>query len=126
MEKIQQLKKWIPELYLLISATFYWVSTENLLNPIGFSLLVVLTALFLWKNEILGIIISFLFLILNLYMVLALIFELNEFPAFNQDALLMFLAGGIWLSLNIILSISMIKKWGKQACLSQTRNTETT
>lgn len=125
MDKIKQLQKWIPELYLLLSATFYWVSTEKLFNPIGFFLLVVLTTLFLWRNEILGIIISSLFLILSLYMVLALISELNQFPAFNQDALVMFLVGGIWLSLNIILSITMIIKWGKQASFSQIATTET-
>lgn len=100
MENTKQLKKWISEIYLLAAVIFYWVSTANLLNPIAFFLLAVLTLLFLWKNEILGITISFLFLILSLFMILALISELNEFPKFNKDAQIMLLVGGTWLGLN--------------------------
>ncbi len=126
MEKTKQLQNWIPEIYLLASAIFYWVSTANLLNPIAFFLLTVIV-LFLWKNEILGIIISFLFLILSLYMILALISELNEFPKFNKDAQIMLLVGGTWLGLNIILAVTMMIKWGRRASLSQTViNIETT
>jgi uncharacterized membrane protein len=119
MEKIRPIQKWIPELYLLASVLFYWISTGTLLNPIGFFLLAVLLVLFVWKNEILGIAISFLFLILSLYMILALISELNEFPTFNRDAKILLAVGATWLGLNIILAIAMLIKWGKQTSTSQ-------
>ena len=127
MERIKLLQKWIPELYLIASVIFYWVSTANLLNPIALFLLAVLAMLFIWKNEILGIVISFLFLGLSLFMVLALISELSEFPTFNQNAKTMLYVGATWLGLNILLSIIMMMKWGKQASLSQaTINIEAT
>jgi hypothetical protein len=119
MEKIKQLQKWIPELYMIASVIFYWISTSNVLNPVALFLLVVLTTLFIWKNEVLGIVISSLFLGLSLFMVLALISELNDFPTFGQNAKTMLLIGAIWLILNISLSIIMIVKWGRQASLSQ-------
>lgn len=112
-------KKWFPELYLIASVIFYWVSAANLLNPVAFCLLAVLAILFIVKNEILGIIISLLFLILSLFMVLALISELNEFAVFNRDAKFMLLAGATWLGLNITLAIVMLVKWGKLASHTQ-------
>ena len=120
MEKVKQFQKWIPEIYLIVSVFFYWVSTGNVFNPIAFFLLMPLAVLVIWKKEVLGIIISCLFLILSLYMVLALISELNEFPEFNRDARVMLLAGASWLGLNIILSIMMLIKWGKRPPHSQT------
>lgn len=127
MERIKLLQKWIPELYLIASVIFYWVSTANLVNPIALFLLAVLAMLFIWKNEILGIVISFLFLGLSLFMVLALISELSEFATFNQNAKAMLFVGVTWLGLNILLSIIMMIKWAKQASLSKaTINIEAT
>lgn len=104
--------KWIPEIYLIASVIFYWVSS-TLFNPIAFLLLTILAVLFIWKNKILGITIAILLLALSLYMVLALVSELNDFPEFNKDALIMLSVGATWLGLNILLSIMMIKKWSK-------------
>ena len=117
METIKQLQKWTTELYLLASVIFYWVSTANVLNPVAVSFLAMLGILFLWKNEVLGILISVIFLIISLYMVLALISELSEFPEFNLDAKKMLFVCGAWLGLNILLSIIMMIKWGKKASL---------
>ncbi|RXF68688.1 hypothetical protein [Arcticibacter tournemirensis] len=119
MEKIKQIQKWVPELYLIASVIFYWASTF-LLNPVAIILLLILALLIFIKSEILGVVISFLFLMLNLYMVLALISELNEFPAFNKDAKIMLLVGGGYLGLNITLSIAMLIKWGKKISSNHT------
>lgn len=123
MQKLKQIRKWIPELYLLASAIFYWIST-SLLNPVAIFLVALLSALFTWKMKRLGVIVSLLFLILSLYMVLALLSELSEFPTFNTEAKLMLAVGGSWLGLNIILAFVMLIKWGKdQSCSSGTVNT---
>ena len=114
MEKRKELKKWIPEIYLIASVLFYWISTANLLNLVAISLLVALSILFVWKIDLLGIIIAALFLMLSMFMVLALISELSEFSVFNSEAVLMFFVGGIWLGLNIWLSVMMILKWGRK------------
>lgn len=120
MEIIKQLQKTAIELYLMISVVFYWVWTSYLFNPIAILLLVVLTILIVGKNEILGVIISSLFLILNLFMVLALISELKKFSVFNTNAETMLLVGATYLGLNIIVSIIMLRKWVKASSFRQT------
>lgn len=52
-------------------------------------------------------------------MVLALLSELNEFTVLNGNTKLLFIITGIWLVLNIVFSITMLIKWGKQASLSE-------
>ena len=118
MQKLKQLRKWIPELYLLASAVFYWISTSTLLNPFAIFLVAVLLALFTWKMKTLGVIVSLLFLILSLYMILALLSELSEFPIFNTDAKVMLGVGGAWLGLSITLAFVMLTKWGKYQSFS--------
>jgi hypothetical protein len=113
MENIKQLKKWIPEIYLLVSVVAYWIMTGTLFNWIAILLLLVLTILLVLKNSLLGTAISLLLLILNLYMVLALISELTEFPSFNRDAQTMLLFGSTYFGLNIFLSIVMFIRWKK-------------
>jgi hypothetical protein len=113
MDNIKQLKKWIPEIYLIASVVVYWVMTGTLFNLIAILLLLVLAALIVIKNNLLGITISLVLLILNLYMVLALVSELMDFPSFNRDAQKMLLFGSTYFGLNIFLSITMFNKWRK-------------
>lgn len=113
MEKIKPLQKWIPEIYLIASVMFYWFSTANIFNPFAISLLVILAALFIWKTNVLGIAISVVFILLSIFITLALISELREFPTFDNNAKSMLLVGAVWLTLNFVLSAIMIKKWFK-------------
>jgi hypothetical protein len=112
MKKSKQLWQWIPEIYLILSVIYYWVMTGTFFNPIAITLLLVLTILIIRKAPTFGVIISILFLFLNLYMVLALVSELNEFHAFTNKARNMLLFGSAYLGLNIVLSIIMLRKWG--------------
>lgn len=117
MEKIKPMQKWIPEIYLIASVIFYWVSTSNLWNPFAISLLVILATLFIWKTNVLGIAISVIFILLSIFMTLALISELREFPTFDNNAKTMLLVGAVWLTLNFLLSVMMMKKWFKEDVL---------
>lgn len=101
----------IPEIYLMLSVILYWFLTVSLFNPIAIGLLIILGAQLLVKNINTGIIISILFLILNLYMCLALISEFNEFSVVNKNAMQLLLFGGSILGVNICLSIKMFFKW---------------
>ena len=109
-QRFKQLTHWAPEIYLFVSVIYYWIMS-TLLNPIPLFLIFILAILVLLKNRALGIIISTIFLLLNLYMVLALASELGEFPTFNKNALTMLLVGGVYLGLNIFFSIRMLIKW---------------
>jgi hypothetical protein len=102
---------WIAEIYLLLSVLAYWIMTGTLLNPIAFCLILTISAIAFWKNAIYASVIALLFLLLNLYMVLAMISELNEFREFNDKALQLLLFGSVYLGTNIAISIWMFVKW---------------
>ncbi len=125
MHKLKQIRKWIPECYLLASAVFFWIFTATLLNPFAIILVAVLLALFKWKSKTLGVIVSFMFLILSFYMVLALLSELSKFPTFSTEVKLMLGVGGAWLGLNITLACWMLIKWAKHhSCSGVTVNNQ--
>lgn len=109
-QRFKQLTHWAPEIYLFVSVIYYWIMS-SLLNPIPLFFICVLTILILLKNRALGIIISTIFLLFNLYMVLALASELGEVSTFNKNALILLLVGGVYLGLNIFFSIRMLIKW---------------
>lgn len=81
------------------------------LNPIAISLVVVIGVILWLQNRPLGILFSSIFLLLNLYMILAMISELSEFPSFNAKALQLLLFGSTYFGINICMSIRMLLKW---------------
>ena len=48
------------------------------------------------------------YLILNAYMILALLSEFKEFPEINSDALLMLGVGGAFIAINIYIGLRLI------------------
>ena len=120
MKKFSHLQQWIPEIYMVVSVLFYWFSTSTLLNPFAIGLLLVLSLIIWRKASIPGVIFSFVFLILNIYMILALVSELNDFPVFNNDARMLAIGGGLYIALNLLLSSVMLVKWATRASQSLT------
>jgi hypothetical protein len=113
MKTLRLLRHWVAEIYMLMSVVYYWVMTGTILNPIAASLLLILATLIVLKNRVLGLVIAVVFLLLNLYMVLALISEFNEFETFNERARELILFGSLYLGTNITISIVMLVKWGR-------------
>jgi hypothetical protein len=111
LAEIKNLRDWIHEIYIFVSVVFYWIMTSAVLNPVAISLLVVLTIFVCLKSRTMGIIISIVFILLNLYMVLALLSELNTFTAFNKKAVQLLLFGATYLGMNTFISIRMLIKW---------------
>ena len=109
--KIRNVLSLSPEIYLLFATIYYWILTANLLNPVALILLAIITYQVIYKNVTTGLVISSLFLLLNLYMVLALMSELFEFTEVNNGFLQMFLIGSIFIGLNTIVSIIMLIKY---------------
>lgn len=105
----------LPEGYLLFIAllsgytipfSFTWLS-------IGLSSIVVIQ--WIWSHKILGTVLTILFILLNLFMLAALISELREFKSVTTDALELLTVGlSIWL-LNLFVSLLLyniyITKW---------------
>ena len=111
---MQSIKKNLAEYYILFSILFYWFSTANIFNPIAIILLFVF-GYQLWKQPAkMGITIGVIYLLLNLYMCLALISELRDFNTVTSDPIQLFVVGTIFLGLNIIAAIALIKKYSKK------------
>ena len=103
-----------PEIYLITATIYYWTLTSNLFNPIAIILLVVLIYQLISKNKSLGLIIAGVFIILNIFMVLALISELSEFSTASQSAVNLLLVGSLFLGLNVTVASFMFLKYIKR------------
>lgn len=111
--KFSKYKPIIPELFLMISVIYYWILTANLINPIAIILLGVLIYQTISKKAISGLLISSIFIFLNLFLVMALISELSEFDSITQNYNNLLIFGSIYLGLNLLVGSVMFYKYLK-------------
>lgn len=107
------LKLHLPELYLIGAIIFYYISAASIVNWFAIALLAVLAILVLTKNKALGVAIGFFWILISLYLVLAIISELSEFTSFNKDAMQLAVIGFLFVALNIVFSSILIFKYAK-------------
>jgi hypothetical protein len=74
-------------------------------------LIAILALQAIFKNRVSGIIISSIFLMVNLYMVLAMISELSHFNTFNASAQKLLFGGSIIFIVNFIIGGLMVGKY---------------
>lgn len=110
---LKHIKSLIPELFLIASVMYYWVSTSNLLNPFAIGLLAILIYQVINKKATLGLIISSIVALLTLFMVLALISELSEFEVVNQNYKNLIIFGTLYLGLTLLMAGLMFFKYLK-------------
>lgn len=117
MKTINSFLKWAPEVYLIIASLIYWKLSAMPINyfAIGFIALLILQIII--KVKISGLIISTLFLFVNIYMLLALLSELNEFPSFTLDAKNMLIMGLLYFGANLVCVAFMFRKYFKRPIL---------
>ncbi len=101
----------LVEYLLIIAVLFYWHGTSNLLNPIAIGLLVVLIFQIILKNNVIGVLIPCVLILLSMYMILALLSEVNEFESFNSDAQRLLFIGLDYFLGTIMVSFLMIWKY---------------
>ena len=106
-----KIKRSLPEYYLIASVLFYWFFTATILNPFAIGLLIVLGFQLVYQRGGAGIAIAITFLILNLFMVLALLSELAEFTEFTTGFYQLLIVGSLYLGTNILVSSIMILKY---------------
>ena len=107
-----------PELYQICAILYYWFLTSNVLNPFAIGLLIILMYQIIVKNATLGILISCLFILLNIFMVIALISELSEFQVKNNDYTKLLIIGSLFFGLNLIIATLMLRKYLKRKIVS--------
>ncbi|GEM_PF-317850 len=101
----------VPEIYLICATVYYWILTGTALNPFAIGLLLVLVFQLLSKKRIPGLIISSIFILLNLYMVLALLSELSEFEEPTGNYWKLLVVGALFLGLNLVMGGAMLWKY---------------
>ncbi|PTM04188.1 MAG: hypothetical protein DA407_13245 [Bacteroidetes bacterium] len=113
MKKTTQILLKLPEYVLVLAVLFYWASAGILINPIAIGLMALLVFQIIYKNQILGLIIPSLLIIICLYMLLALISEFNEFPTFNADAKKLLFVGLLFFISTMTVSVIMVYNYSK-------------
>lgn len=99
-----------PEFFLIPAILFYWMSAAIVYNPFAIGLLSFLLAIHLFSLKIVGRIFSVVFIILNLYMILAMLSELSEFPVFNMKAFYLLSVGSFFIGYNIFFGVKVFIK----------------
>ncbi|TAJ08659.1 hypothetical protein DMA11_21090 [Marinilabiliaceae bacterium JC017] len=111
MNSIKNILLKLPEYYLIILVFLSFYNPPLHVNPIGIGLISILILQIIFKNKISGLLISTIFILINLILPLALISEFNDFPTINSDAIQLLVVGLLLLSLNILMSGMMLIKY---------------
>lgn len=101
----------LPEYLLIAAVVFYWISAGQLINYIAIILIIVLVLQMIFKNKVIGILIPCLLALTSLYMILAVISEVSEFPSFNSEAKTLVFVGFSYFLTTLFVSILMIYKY---------------
>ena len=111
MKRLKQIVLNLPECLLLAAIVFYWTSSGMAVNPVAIGLLVVFILQLIFKNRIVGVLIPGLLIVACLYMLMALMFEVGEFPTFNSEAKKLLFVGLAYFTLTMVVSGIMIYKY---------------
>lgn len=107
---MKTLKHFAPELYLFAAIGFYYISAAAVINWFAIGLWALLGLLVLSKSKVFGIVLGILLILINLYLVLALLSEFSEFDTFNADAAQLIGLGSLFLGLNLFFAGLLIYK----------------
>lgn len=106
----KSVSKWYPEIFLIISVIIYWALSTTLVNPIAITLLASLVAQLRFKNKIFGIGLSIVFMLLCLYMMLAIFSDLVNLETFYPRGWLMIAFGVSYFGTTAYFALALLKK----------------
>lgn len=110
MTTFKKTLRFIPEVYFLISALYYWTLAGQTINYIAIALVVLMLYQAWSQNRATGLLFGGILLAINGFLVLALISELREYPTFDADARNLLLFGSLYLGSNLAMSGWMFGK----------------
>ena len=111
MNKFKKLLNAYPEYYLIILILLTGYKQSFSINTFTAALAMVIILQIIFRSSITGILIAFIFILINLYMLLALISEFREMPAFNFSAQQLLFVGLSLILFNLFTSGVMIRKY---------------
>ena len=99
MNKTKKILVKLPEFYMLILAILVGYKPPFSFTAISLGLAAIMIFQIVFKNKLSGLMISSLFLLINVFMLFALISEFKEFPTFNSEAKQLLFGGLlVWLT----------------------------
>ncbi len=99
-----------PILLLITAVTIYWNDTAYIFNPVAIGLMLLLILLLITDNIVLKVSTSVIFIILSLYMMLAVISEYREFESGDVEGLKLLVIGLSFFIATFILSLLVLRK----------------
>ena len=106
----KSVSKWYPELFLIVSVIIYWALSAILVNPVAISLVVLLVAQLRFKNKTFGVALSFIFMLLSLYMMLAIFSDIVNLDFFFPKGLLMLCFGVLYFVGTAYFALILLRK----------------
>jgi len=110
MEKFKKILFQVPEYYLILVVLGTWYPFRSIVNPVAWVLIAILLLQLIYKNKIVGFLIGGAFLLVNLFMILALVSEFREFPRVNAKALQLLGVGLSIIALHVALAMIIISR----------------
>lgn len=111
---MKKIKSRIPELFLIIATFYYWSLTAIAVNWFAIVLLGLLLFLIVSQHKTLGMVFSIVLILINLYLILAMLSEFSEFTEFNDAAKKLLLVGSAFIGLNLLFSTLLVIKYAKK------------
>lgn len=111
MKKIKKFIFEFPEVYFLAVLLVAAFKPPFTISPVLMAVACIFIFQMLVMNGLLGMIIANVFLILNSFLLVALISELGEFEVFNNEAYQLLIGGSVFWFSNLYFSILMIRKY---------------
>lgn len=113
MKRLKDVLKKLPEVYVIVVVLLAGYTPPAAFHPLAIALAVLLLAIFVFGNRMLGLVFSGLFFLANGVFLLAILSELNEYAAFGADAKQLAVGGfSLWL-MNAIASVYMAYNYYK-------------
>ena len=106
----KSVSKWYPELFLILSVIIYWTLTASLVNPVAISLVVLLVTQLRFKNKTFGVVLSFIFMLLSFYMMLAIFSDIVNLDFFYPRGLLMLGFGTLYFGATAYFAFVLLRK----------------
>lgn len=111
MRTFKQLLVKMPEYYLI--ALVLLTSFPEMIGFMGLGMVTILILQIVYKNNISGTVIASLFMLLNLFMLVALLSEFREFTVFNAEAQQLLFVGLAIFLFNFLMAGVMLLKYMK-------------
>ncbi len=115
MKKSSKLLAFLPESYIIFIVLFTGFTQPFSIHPVALIIATLVSLQLIFKNAITGIMLANVFLLINLYMILALLSEFSEFPTFNLGAAKLLVVGLLIILTNLFIGGYMFFNYYKKA-----------